>query len=804
MKITKTQLAQIIKEELNNTMLTDSPKKSSSRWDSYLNESRTVLTEEEKSELLQELNFFKNLAAKARGGKKFGSGVTHGWEAQVAEFEKEDEKAREMAAKLGLDDINNEKDLVDRLATLVAAANKSGDEELKAAAVDLAQDGAAIVGGEEEAESNVVPLFKGDDALYSKLYSSIKSLLAASEYPEAAKNKQGLQTMVKSILKDLSSQLRANDIQVSEGQVSEKVTPTFRPVKGAEKGMSFNYTSAYGVKTAVKVVDPAKEGDKWKGVKTMAQIIDPETCKPKGTGAARALTPDRVGAPIPQCSPKTARSMERGGAATMSPTDVGGRIKPTKGQIKSGQAIAGKIHKLISDTYGGNPRDLEDIQKSTQKLVTTVIVKLVKPFLSKYLKGKDIQLKEDKFNDLALSLTEIMLVETLDASSGKNMMPKVSKALTEGYKAYKRDDISGFELGRQDALAVSQGEMAKEDTYLKRLRDEAYGAGFDDAMKKLDPQLNWDDEGGFDNDDMYENKITKSKLAQIVQEELAAVTLQEAPLPADEYEDTVEYLWSQNLSDIVLPFKHATSLDGEFPPAIKTIVDYWEKKDFKGMASEWLDLRDELDDWLESRGFNWSIRTEEDPGSRYVDYSIPNGKKGRMPRNVIYTNFRHAFRLIRMLIDSTPPDRGYTGFGVGNDPTFVKQQAIDADTLGRRPQQEHKITKSQLAQIIKEELKATLSEYSDTEYDPYWDEQAYDDARDEALRSAIDELLVELEDTPVPLDELIPSAPEDFDARDEKEWIEDGEEYLLGLVKAGDVVRVEGSADMPNLYVLAQ
>ena len=463
MKITKTQLSQIIKEEVQS-ILTDSPKKSSnSRWDSYLNESRTVLTEEEKSELLQELNFFKNLAAKARGGKKFGSGVSRGWEAQVAEFEKEDEKAREFADKLGLDDITNEKDLVDRLAKLVAAAKKSGDEELQAAAVDLAQDGAAIIGG-EEAEASAVPLFKGDDASYSKLYSSIKDRLASSEYPEAAKNKQGLQTMVKSILKDLSGQLRANDIQVSEGQVSERVTPTFRPVPGAEKGMSFNYVSASGVKTAVKVVDPAKEDDRWKGVATKAQIIDPETCKPKGTGAARTLTPDRVGAPIPQCSPKTARSMERGGAATMSPTDVGGRIKPTKGEIKSGQAIAGKIHKLISDTYGATPKDLKDIQATTQKLVTTIIVKLVKPFLSKYLKGKDIQLKESKFNALSLSLAEIMLVETLDASRGKNMMPKMTKVLTEGTTTMK---------------------------------------------------------------------ITKTQLSKIIQEEVAATNLQEAPLPAD-------------------------------------------------------------------------------------------------------------------------------------------------------------------------------------------------------------------------------------------------------------------------------
>ena len=99
---------------------------------------------------------------------------------------------------------------------------------------------------------------------------------------------------------------------------------------------------------------------------------------------------------------------------------------------------------------------------------------------------------------------------------------EVAAIKSEGYKSYKRDDISGFELGRQHALAVSQGEMDEDDTWLKRMRDEAYGAGFDDAMKELDPQSSWDDEGGFDNDDMYENKITKSKLAQIIKEELKA------------------------------------------------------------------------------------------------------------------------------------------------------------------------------------------------------------------------------------------------------------------------------------------
>ena len=100
----------------------------------------------------------------------------------------------------------------------------------------------------------------------------------------------------------------------------------------------------------------------------------------------------------------------------------------------------------------------------------------------------------------------------------------------EGYDAYKRDDISGFELGRQHALAVSQGEMAEEDTYAKRLSDKDYERGFDEQTKELD---SWDDEGSFDNDDIYENKITKSQLAQLVQEELKATLGEENSAEVD-------------------------------------------------------------------------------------------------------------------------------------------------------------------------------------------------------------------------------------------------------------------------------
>jgi hypothetical protein len=69
--------------------------------------------------------------------------------------------------------------------------------------------------------------------------------------------------------------------------------------------------------------------------------------------------------------------------------------------------------------------------------------------------------------------------------------------------------------------------MAMEDTWERQLSNKDYERGFDEQTKELDPQANWDDERvsdpeGGDDDWMWENKITKSKLAQIIQEELKA------------------------------------------------------------------------------------------------------------------------------------------------------------------------------------------------------------------------------------------------------------------------------------------
>jgi len=443
----------------------------------------------------------------------------------------------------------------------------------------------------------------------------------------------------------------------------------------------------------------------------------------------------------------------------------------------------------------------------------------------------------------------------------------------EGYKAYKRDDISGFELGRQHALAVSQGEMAEEDTYAKRLSDKDYERGFDEQTKELDPQSNWDDEGSFDNDDMHENKITKSQLAQIVQEELAAVDIEEGMMdkigtkfrsmtgkstPQDKYKhyiakankmildlatfmfrkmdldgapDTTEELLKNphghdvRLSAIKKALKRSKlTRNDTIKKAVESLdnlihdkntdvaLQYFAGGDdlekFRGhpfmAAVKWIDSYD-VGDVASALSRTWSNkRSGDDDRKDAIKRRNIDSERETTRRDRKQLNQRVAAKKYQKQV-AAERERELSRQGNRDNLSADTTMGAFGESLDRT-----KITKSQLAQIVQEELKATLSEYSDTEYDPYWDEKAEEDARDEALWSAIDELLVELEDTPVPLDELIPPAPESFDARDEKEWIEDGEEYLLGLVKAGDVVRVEGSPNddwngkEANLYVLAQ
>ena len=108
------------------------------------------------------------------------------------------------------------------------------------------------------------------------------------------------------------------------------------------------------------------------------------------------------------------QKFQPGGNATQKPTAMGGRVTPVKGPVSAGQAVAGKIQAMIADLSGGDdPKSRAQIRKDTQKMVTTIITKMVKPFLEKYLAGKDIKLKEGQFADLTMLLTDKVLTEAI-------------------------------------------------------------------------------------------------------------------------------------------------------------------------------------------------------------------------------------------------------------------------------------------------------------------------------------------------------------------------------------------------------
>ena len=232
-------------------------------------------------------------------------------------------------------------------------------------------------GGEEAAaEEGPVPLFKGDGALYSRLFSSIRDRLKADPmYGEIASNKEAIGNAVKSILKDLSAQLRANGIKVTESQVP------FLSALIVEKIASgrYNILSERG---------------------TLPGVTD--------AGGQAGPSDDEIR------KKEKKQKFQPGGNATMKSTGKGGRVKPVKGQVSAGQAVAGKIHAMIADELGGgSPDDMKQIRKDTQKMVQTIIVKMVKPFLEKYLAGKDIKLKENQFVDLTMALTEKVVTEAI-------------------------------------------------------------------------------------------------------------------------------------------------------------------------------------------------------------------------------------------------------------------------------------------------------------------------------------------------------------------------------------------------------
>ena len=277
------------------------------------------------------------------------------------------------------------KDMAKDLSGAGKQGDQSSDEDEQNAADDaeaLSQDlidvsddlpdesgeaGEAPVSGE-----GPVPLFKGKDGgLYSKLYSSLLGRLGNmskdpnSMITNAKINKAMVKDTVKQILKDLSAQLRANNLKVTESWKKDVI-------------------ALAEVTTAVQILSEAAKNPK-------------------------AVTADDFGDDMDP--------YQRGGLQTQIPTKTGaGRVKPTKGQVEAGRAVGGKVQDLIMRLGGGEREDMYDdpelrtmVQKNSQKLVTTIITKIVKPYLAPYLKKAGIKMKENQQRAFENELIKIIM-----------------------------------------------------------------------------------------------------------------------------------------------------------------------------------------------------------------------------------------------------------------------------------------------------------------------------------------------------------------------------------------------------------
>lgn len=255
--------------------------------------------------------------------------------------------------------------------------------------------------GGEGAKEGPVELFKGEGGgLYSKLYTTIRQGLSASEYAAAAKDKAAMQNMVKQILKDLSAQLRANGLKVQENQIPLLGALIVEKIENklTEKGVRQADGSFLDDKTGI--VGTNKGNRRARRAHLQPGYKPPEEEEP-AIGASAEEEEVEVSAEEP---------------AKKVPLRHAARVKPTKGRINVSQAIFGKVHQMIADAEGvsGDDKDLvRVIQQDTQKMLQKIIRKNVIPFLDQYVKGKGIKLKESAYQDLVLQVTNLALDEVI-------------------------------------------------------------------------------------------------------------------------------------------------------------------------------------------------------------------------------------------------------------------------------------------------------------------------------------------------------------------------------------------------------
>jgi uncharacterized membrane protein YgcG len=270
--------------------------------------------------------------------------------------------------------------------------------------------------------------------------------------------------------------------------------------------------------------------------------------------------------------------------------------------------------------------------------------------------------------------------------------------------------------------------------------DEDYMAGWNSALQKGTNEM----------------KITKSQLAQIVQEEMSNV-LEEADI---------------------------ASLQKELMTAVGAIVDAYEGIKLPPPVAD-------LEAMIEAGNLLQAHHDITDMWNGLLMYHRDSGI--RMPSHAVVTNFNDVNTLLRKVPDSV-------GGQVGQR---TPQRPIDRDKDGNRipvyeEANEIKITKSKLAQIVQEELKATLSEGNPHLYDNV-EEHALD-----ALRLLDGEAtLGDIAEEAGP--EWAREEWDDSDGQiDRDDWRMSVAAAMDNLVAAGRVSFTQGEPGDEDFYSLAQ
>ena len=333
-----------------------------------------------------------------------------------------------------------------------AATAATGSADDADADTDAATDTPGMSPGDQpqiQMPDAPVALFSGDNALYSKLFSTIMSRFNNKEIAGGAikLDKQTVQNTVKQILKDLSAQLRANGLKVQESTIpiladliveelertliteatgklaSRSARKRARVAAQAEKGATMGTDTAYTSTATAGRAKPSNAAEKWvaagkpeittvSGNNLVTRDADhyanakKGTLKPDALEFAKAqvawLQQNKPDQNIPDMLTKAIQKTEADPQAKnygADKTGTGSRVEPQKGQVDAGRAVGGKITALVGQAAGADIADREQRKMVTadiQQDLKAIIMKIVKPHLQKHLQAKDIKLKEAK------------------------------------------------------------------------------------------------------------------------------------------------------------------------------------------------------------------------------------------------------------------------------------------------------------------------------------------------------------------------------------------------------------------------